>query len=283
MKSNGTVRRRVIKVMDQRSLAEYASFAEDLAHEAGIIARKYFAGVRASTRKSDNSFLTKADTQINDLVIERISARFPGHSVIGEEASKTTESKYVWVCDPIDGTAPFVQGLPYSCFEIALVVDGVPQVAVIYDLINDRLYAAQKGRGATLDGDVITVSRTADIAQAITAISSSSSPDIDAPRCRMDFDRQSYRLMVLQCTSRDATLVASGAFEIGIFVGTNVHDVAAPMLLVEEAGGKTSDIYGNPQRYDQPVKGMLFTNGLLHKTALDIITNSLLLADGKHN
>lgn len=257
-------------------LAQYKAFAENLAREAGVIARTFFDGNRPSTRKADNSYLTEADTQINDLVIARVKKAYPSHDIIGEEASYGTGSMYVWVCDPIDGTAPFVMGLPYSCFELALVVDGVPVVAVIYDLMGDRMYVAVKDQGATLDGIPIRVSTNSDMNLATLVISSTSSVFVNAVSCRAALSDVSHRIISLQCTSRDATLVAAGFSEAGLFLGPNVHDVAAPKLLVEEAGGFTSDLHGNEQRYDKPVTGMIFSNGVMHHAILDIVKQNFL-------
>ena len=256
--------------LSRTELHDYLAFAVDIARQAGEIARTYFSPTTGYDRKDDFSYLTVADTTINDMVIERVKATYPDHDIKGEEASSLHGSDHLWVCDPIDGTAPYVHGLPYSCFELALVIDGVPQVAVVYDFNNDRMYTATKGGGAFCNDQPIHVNDVADIAKSTINESSKTSPYIDAPKLRWVTDSACYRIMVLQCCAQETMLVANGQNEGGVFVGTTVHDVAAPKLIIEEAGGTCTDLFGNDQRYDGPVKGMIYSNGRIHDDLLKL-------------
>src|SRR3989339_1076408 len=117
-------------------MENYLEFAKNLAKEAEEIALRYFSFKVENTWKEDNTPLTKADTEINDLVIKRVNEAFPEHSIYGEEQSELKEnSKYIWVCDPIDGTMPFSNGSPIFTFSIALVdqSSGLPILGVIND------------------------------------------------------------------------------------------------------------------------------------------------------
>ncbi len=254
--------------LTKSELQLYLAFALDVARQAGEVARTYFSPETGYERKADFSFLTVADTTINDMVIERVKATYPTHDILGEEASLITGSDHVWVCDPIDGTAPYVHGLPYSCFELALVAEGVPKVAVIYDFNSDRMYSAVQGGGAFCNDQPIHVNEVADISKATVNQSSKTSPYVDAPKLRWVTDSTAYRIMILQCCAQECALVANGQTEGGIFVGTTAHDVAAPKLIIEEAGGTCTDLYGNDQRYDKPVKGMIYSNGKIHDDLL---------------
>jgi myo-inositol-1(or 4)-monophosphatase len=103
-------------------MEKYLSFAKAVAAESAEIALKYFSFETETTWKGDNTPLTVADTEINDLVIKRINEAYPEHSIYGEEKSDIKEnSQYIWVCDPIDGTMAFSCGLPIFVFSIALV------------------------------------------------------------------------------------------------------------------------------------------------------------------
>src|SRR3989344_4217030 len=103
-------------------MEQYLEFAKKLAKEAEIIALRYFGFEVENVYKEDNTPLTKADTEINDLVIKRVNESYPEHSIYGEEKTiKKLKSKYIWVCDPIDGTMAFACGLPIFVFSIALV------------------------------------------------------------------------------------------------------------------------------------------------------------------
>lgn len=97
---------------------EWLDFAKSVALEAGDIMRRYFGKKPDTQLKAGNTIVTVADEGINDLVIKRVTERYPDHDIDGEEASQCRGSKYVWVCDPIDGTASFAMELPISVFSM---------------------------------------------------------------------------------------------------------------------------------------------------------------------
>jgi len=130
--------------------SEELGFAKKLATEAGEVMLKYFLSTEIATiEKSDKTLVTKADTDINRLVIDKISEKYPTHSVWGEEQSLEIEgSFYTWVCDPVDGTVPFAKGIPVSTFSLALVdSNGKSILGVVYDPFQKRLYEATRGGG----------------------------------------------------------------------------------------------------------------------------------------
>jgi len=126
---------------------EYLEFAQKIALEAGNIMKKYFSKKDISSYKGDKTIVTLANKEINTLLIKRVKEKFPEHSVDGEE-EQFGRSKYVWVCDPIDGTAMYARDIPVAVFSLALVIDGVSTVGVIYDPFTENLYSAIKGEGA---------------------------------------------------------------------------------------------------------------------------------------
>ena len=136
---------------------EYLVFAKDIASYAGKIMKKYFVGDNGSNYKYDQTIVTKADTEINHYLIEQVRKKYPNHSVDGEEEQNEVKSKYVWVCDPVDGTAMYARHIPVAVFSLALVIDGVSTVGVVYDPFTDSLYTAIKGKGAFKNGERIHV------------------------------------------------------------------------------------------------------------------------------
>ena len=126
---------------------KYLDFAKEIAKEAGNIMKKYFDRRDVSSYKGDRTIVTLADTEINSYLIEKVKEKFPGHCVDGEE-EQFGESRYVWVCDPVDGTAMYARSIPVAVFSLALVVDGVSMLGVIYDPFTDNVYTAIKGKGA---------------------------------------------------------------------------------------------------------------------------------------
>ena len=132
------------------NMQEYLDFAKEIANKAKEIMIKYFYEDNQASYKSDQTIVTIADKEINDYLIKRVKETYPDHSVDGEE-NQFGKSKYVWVCDPIDGTAMYARHIPVSVFSLALVVDGKSVLGVIYDPFTDYLYSAIEGGGAYLN------------------------------------------------------------------------------------------------------------------------------------
>jgi fructose-1,6-bisphosphatase/inositol monophosphatase family enzyme len=247
-------------------LNSLVTWAEELARSAGMIMREYFYSGRQRVEiKPDNTPVTIADKQINDLVISRVSQDFPEHGVLGEEASVHTERKSLWVCDPIDGTRGFILGLPIAMFSLAYVVDGLPMVAVMYEPLLDRMLTARRGGGAYENGSPIHVSGHDTLRGARIAFS----PRPEAILGRHRSLVESMLAMGVQAVPITGevfrgALNAIGKIDGHIFPGQGAHDVAAVKLIVEEAGGRVTDLYGNDQRYDRQVYGAIVSNGHCH-------------------
>lgn len=247
------------------AMTNYKEFAEDLARQAGKIILEYFKIGVARTIKEDTSPLTEADTKINTLVIDEIQKHFPGHSVLAEEGNNLCEgSEYVWVCDPIDGTRMFTHGLPVSTFSLSLVHNGVVQLAVIYDPFCDRLYSAEKGKGTFLNGVPTFVSDATDFNRQVIDCESSTRSKYDIQPLLHYFYEQKAVVLKLNSIIYVSAMVAAGQVVATVFPFTTVHDAAAIKIIVEEAGGRVTDMHGREQRYDQPIDGLLVSNGVLH-------------------
>lgn len=265
-------------------MEEYLALAKEIAEGASPIALKYFGFEIEETWKSNNTPLTQADTEINSFVIEKVNARYPDHSVLGEEESNLKPgSKYVWVCDPIDGTMPYSCGLPTFTFSLALVdqSDGQPIVAVVNDPVMKNMYWATKGGGAYRNGKRITVSKATDLKNTYMNIDGGSLIDpahgstkdsgTSKEKTITGLRRYGAKSMVLLSIVYGAIQVANGKFSGSIFFGKFAHDVAALKLITEEAGGKVTDIKGNDRRYDAEGFGCVVSNGILHDIILSCI------------
>lgn len=252
---------------------DYLEFAKALALEAGAIMQKHFMGDLGITYKDNQSRVTVADLAINDLVIERVKQNFPAHSVRGEEKSnQQIGDEYVWVCDPIDGTFPYSAGLALGMFSLALVKDGVPIIAVIYEPITKRLYAAKKGAGATLNdryinvsSDKLTAGTRVDICDTI------SSSVADLRTVGTELFKNGIKLSNMRSSVVIGGMVADGSLAAMMTFTPHPHDIAAIKLIVEEAGGKVTDLYGNEQRYDQEIKGAILSNGVIHDELVELV------------
>jgi fructose-1,6-bisphosphatase/inositol monophosphatase family enzyme len=246
-------------------MEEYKNFAMRIAKEAGKIMKEHFVIGMARKEKEDTSPVTEADLKINSLIIREVSKLFPTHTVLGEEESNIIkDSEYVWICDPVDGTNPYSLGLPIATFSLALVKNGEVILGVIYDPFCDRLYSAEKGKGAYLNNKKIHVSDYSTLSKAKIEFEMFNRAKYDVQPLVNELKKYDVFLLKLASYANPSALVAAGEFTATIFPHTTVHDAAAPKIIVEEAGGKVTDIFGNEQRYDQPVNGLLVSNGIIH-------------------
>lgn len=257
-------------------MKKYLDFAVDIAKHAGKIMKKYFVGESGADYKYDNTIVTKADTDINAYLIAQVKKNFPDHSVDGEE-EKFGDSTYVWVCDPVDGTAMFARHLPLSVFSLALVVNGEPRVGVVYDPWTDNMYTAIKGHGAYRNDTKIHVSDISiDDKRSVIQYDMWKDAKYDVIDIIRELGHVSYCVSIGSII-RASMCVATGDFTMAVFPGGfNKHvDIAAVKVIVEEAGGRVTDMFGDEQRYDEEINGALISNGVNHDEVLDLIRNHL--------
>jgi fructose-1,6-bisphosphatase/inositol monophosphatase family enzyme len=253
---------------------DYLEFAKLLAHKAGDIMLKYFDQALQHHIKEDKQIVTIADEEINQMVIEQVEAVYPEHSILGEEASVNKKSDYVWVCDPIDGTVPYSRGIPVSVFSLALVENGNPIVGVVYDPYTKRLYSAAKSSGAFLNDNPIKVSTKKLARHSIINVEwwSDAEYEVEGPLHKISAETNTYVLKIGSIIQASC-LVAAGKFEAAVFSGTvgKYMDIAAIKVIVEEAGGKVTDLFGDDQRYDKDIKGAVISNELVHSDILNYL------------
>lgn len=256
-------------------LEGYLDFGKRLAVEAGGIMHQNFLDSPTREWKEDTTPLTATDTQINTLVIERVKNKFPNHGVWGEEESHNLGAEFTWVCDPVDGTMPFSHGLPISTFSLALTRQGQPIAGVVYDPFLKRLFWAAKGYGAFLNGKKIKVTDSQDLKNALIDLEGfpkSSKPVIqDASGFVELLNKNEVHTTALWSVILPGVLVAAGQFTAVIFNVTKPEDGASIKVIVEEAGGKVTDLFGDDQRYDQPIKGFIASNGKVHQRLVDML------------
>jgi len=259
---------------------DYLEFAKRIALQAGDIMLEHFHAEVEHREKADKTIVTVADEAINQMVIDEVEKAYPDHSVFGEEASTDKQSELAWVCDPIDGTVPYANGAPVSVFSLALVKDGEPIIGVVYEPFMKRMYSAKKGEGAFLNNEPISVSNLGLERHATLNIEwwPEAEYDIDTALHNISLDTKAY-VLHLGCVVNAACWVAWGRYEACVFAGTkgkNV-DIAAVKVIVEEAGGKVTDINGNEQRYDGDINGAIISNGKIHDELVAKIKEQLLL------
>lgn len=244
--------------------------------ETDAIAMRHFRRDVLAERKPDRSFVTVADTSIEQLLRDRISTTFRKHGVVGEEFGTDAAGASVrWYIDPIDATHNFIRGVPIFATLMAVERDGELQAAVISAPALGQRWGGWRGGGSwamsthfTSDARRMTVSRISDLADA--QILYSSPTDLE----RSGRAPGMTRLRSAAWRERGFgdfwgyTLLAEGAAEAMVEVDLNPWDAAAPFLLVEEAGGRATDFEGA-----RSFAGGTFlaTNGVLHEAVRSII------------
>jgi len=256
----------------------YLKLAKEIAGGAAEIALKYFGFEVEKTWKSDNTPLTQADVEINRFVIEKVNSAYPEHSVKGEEESNKKEgSKYIWVCDPIDGTIPFSSGLPLFTFSLALVdqSNGQPILGIANDPVMKNMYWSCKGMGAFRNGKKISVSKDADLKHTyLNADGGMKNGGFSKMNTMTSLKEKGAKVYVFLSVVYGGIQVANGKFSGTVFFGPHAHDVAALKIITEEAGGKVTDLNGNERRYDEEGLGAIISNGLVHEELLKSVTES---------
>ena len=255
---------------------EYLVFAKEIASEAGNIMRKYFTKKDISQYKGDKTIVTIADKEINSYLIKRVKETFPEHCVDGEE-EVFGKSNYVWVCDPIDGTAMYARGIPVSIFSLALVIDGTPVVGVIYDPFTESMYTAIKGKGAFQNSEKIHVNDyDLDDIKTMCHCDLGSKAGYNMTKVVQELMIKTY-VSDIGSIARACSCVASGEFTMAVFAGKEHKncDIAAAKVIVEEAGGKVTNLFGEEQRYDTSIKGAIISNGKVHDEVKTIIERNI--------
>lgn len=251
---------------------KYLEFAKDIAYKAGEIMLKYFKGDNGASYKFDQTIVTKADTEINAYLVDKVKQSFPTHSVDGEE-EQFGESTYVWVCDPVDGTAMYARHIPVAVFSLALVANGVSEVGVVYDPFTNNLYSAIRGQGAYKNNKKISVNDIKlDDMKSVSNFDMWPKADYNIYDSIKELGKKTY-FVSIGSVIRACMCVANGDFNLAIFPGTTHKncDIAAAKVIVEEAGGKVTDFFGNEQRYDRDIRGAIISNGIVHSEVLSVL------------
>lgn len=252
------------------------NFAIQTAHEAGRVLADRFGRVLQISNKGDIDLVTEADVAAERLIVERVQTHFPRHEILAEESGTTmardaVDAEWKWIIDPLDGTTNYAHGYPCFCVSIALERAGEIVVGVIYDPVRDETFAAERGAGATLNGRRIRVSEIDELNRAM--LCTGFPYDV---RERSEFARHFHNfIMSAQAVRRDGSAaldlayVACGRFDGFWEEGLRPWDVAAGVVIVEEAGGRVSHYDGQPFNVYQPP--IVASNGLVHEDMMRVL------------
>jgi myo-inositol-1(or 4)-monophosphatase len=255
----------------------FLSTAIEAVLEAGRIQLSYFrSGVRID-KKGTIDIVTEADVAVEKMFRALIAERFPDHAVVAEEMGQggAHGATHEWVFDPIDGTTNYAHGIPFFCASLALEVNGVAEVAAIYEPTRRELYTAERGVGAWLNGERLKVSSTETLIDAVvcTGFPYSVIEEREAPVALFGrFLGVSRAVRRFGSAALDLAYVAGGRLDGFYEAHLNRWDIAAGALLVEEAGGTVTG-YGRP--FDSRSGEIVASNGPLHQAMQDVISNRM--------
>ncbi len=250
----------------------FRKVAFEAAIKAGNIAASVLEKPRKVQRKGPRDLVTDADFAAEKAIVEVITSWFPDHSICSEEKPfHQGNSPYTWYIDPLDGTTNYFHRLPIFCTSVALAEKGEVILGVVYEPLSKRLFWAWKGQGAYLNDKPIRVSSISSTEESLIGL--------DIPRLqsiRTEFSAFIPRLIERVFTIRamgSAVLglcfVAAGWLEAYFHFSLKPWDLAAGALIVEEAGGKVTQVDGKPWNIE--AKALLASNGLLHGELLKIL------------
>lgn len=226
------------------------------AKHAGTIAREGFLGDHDIAFKGSTDLVTEVDFQCEQYLVDSIRAAYPSHSILTEEAGAVNgENTDRWYIDPLDGTINYAHGIPLYVISIAYAREGRVQLGVVYNPSRKECYYAERGKGAWLNGETLSVSGCNDLQQALLATG--------FPYHSLEKFRHNLRVFAkltqetqgvrrLGCAALEVCYVGSGRFDGYWEQEINAWDVAAGTLIAEEAGATVTDLTGDPNYFKPP-------------------------------
>ena len=214
------------------------------------------------------------DHRAEAAVIEILETAFPDHGILTEESKgREGSGSYRWILDPLDGTTNYAHGYPFFCVSLALEKDGQIIWGIIYDPLREELFAAEAGRGATVNGKALQVSATRHIQQSFLCTGFPYDMRESSEDNLRYFSRFAKTVQAIRrdgSAALDLCYVAMGRFDGFWEMKLNPWDVAAGSLIVTEAGGRVTDFSGD--HFSIHGQEILASNGLIHDEMLRVLS-----------
>lgn len=246
-------------------LEAYLTIAIKAARAAASLHQFYAGGdLDIDTKSSHTDLVTKVDKLSEEKIRDIILTQYPNHIVLGEEEGQQGEAAYRWIVDPLDGTLNYAHGFPFYCVSIALEIDGVIEVAVVLNSVNNELFTAVRGQGAYCNGEIISVTTETDMRKSMLATGFS----YDAAKLKENmvlFAKVHNEVRAVRragAAALDMCYIACGRLDGMWELTLSPWDVAAGWLIIQEAGGSVTGAKGEPYQVDKPV--VIASNGYIH-------------------
>ena len=226
-----------------------------------------------SSKEGINDLVTEVDHKSEEVIFEIIKKNYPSHQILSEESGEIKQdSNHKWIIDPIDGTVNYANHIPLCCVSIGVEINGKIELGAVYNPFINELFFAQRGFGATLNDTRIHVSSTERIISSCL-VTGFPYTYLDMPNGPLEvfskFIRKGIPVRRLGSAAMDLCWVAAGRFDGFYEHKLNAWDSAAGFLIVEEAGGKVTDMKGKYYNPYQP--GIIASNGIIHDELLAVV------------
>ena len=243
--------------------------------EAGKVLLSHFRNNPLASSKGKSDIVTEADLEAEKVIIHLIQSSFSDHSILSEEkGSMDRHSDYLWILDPLDGTINYYYGFEYFGTGLCLLEKEKLLISAIYNPVQDKLFFAERGKGATMNGSFIKVNHNSELKNSIV-VTHLGSKDEARMRTIAVLDsvfRKSMHMRILGSPFVTLPQIASGVFDVFFNIRTNPWDILPGALIVEEAGGKVTDIRGGEITSEST--SILATNGKVHDQMLELLKNA---------
>jgi len=252
-------------------MKEYLDAAIEIARKAGVILREGFDRPKKISYKGEVDLVTESDQRSEQLVVALLRDRFPDHGIVAEEGGGATAvAKYCWHVDPLDGTTNFAHGYPCFAVSIGLAEDGVPIAGAIFNPVSNELFAAARGEGAYRNDDRIRVSQVEKLATSLVATGFPTHQRKKSSNINYywQFTLRSHGVRRDGAAALDLCSVACGRFDAFWEFGLKSWYTTAGIVMVEEAGGRITDLAGQPYRLGGP--SILASNEHIHPEMLQV-------------
>jgi myo-inositol-1(or 4)-monophosphatase len=232
---------------------------------------------KISNKEGINNLVTEVDHASEKAIIDVIRKNYPDHHILTEESGDLIQdSKYKWIIDPIDGTVNFAHRIPICCISIAVEHEKKMVLGAIYNPYINELFVAERGKGATLNDRAISVSKKEKVINACM-VTGFPYTYLDQPNGPLEvferFIRRGIPVRRLGSAAIDLAWVACGRFDAFYEHQLQAWDSAAGFLMVEEAGGRVTDLKGGQYSPYQP--GIIASNGVIHDELLEWIKGNV--------
>jgi myo-inositol-1(or 4)-monophosphatase len=249
----------------------YLETAVDIAREAGALLAHFFERRVAFETKGEFDLVTEADRASEKLVVERLRTHFPSHGIVAEEGGgHASPSEYCWFVDPLDGTTNFAHAFPVFNVTLGLARAGEIVTGVVYDPMRQEMFAAERGGGAYLNNRRIRVSSVKKISESLASTGFPSRKRHHNINIHFYYQlaMASHGVRRTGSAAVDLAYVAAGRLDYFWEFGLKPWDMAAGTLLVEEAGGRVTDMKGGSLSVTAS-DHLLADNGALHDEVLE--------------